>query len=110
MTEKKFVAINYIHCTPEYKERFEFLFGSRAKAIDAMPGFIDMHVLKPSKDSDPYLIVSYWESEEVFKDWTKSEAFLKGHARGFEDVAKAREEGKPAPMSSVFKTYEIVAN
>jgi heme oxygenase (mycobilin-producing) len=107
---KKFVAINYIHCTPEYQERFEFLFGSRVKAIDTMPGFIDMNVLKPAKEGDPYLIVSYWEDEATFKDWTKSEAFLKGHARGFEDVAKAREEGKPAPMSSVFKTYQIIAN
>lgn len=106
---KNFVAINYIHCTPEYKERFEYLFGTRAKAIDTMPGFIDMQVLKPAKDGDDYLIVSYWENEETFKDWTKSEAFLKGHARGFADVAKAREEGKTAPMSSVFKTYKIIA-
>lgn len=110
MMEKKFVAINYIHCTPEYKERFEHLFGTRAKAIDTMPGFIDMHVLKPAKPDDAYLVVSYWQTEEAFKEWTKSEAFLKGHARGFADVAKAREEGKPAPMSSVFKTYEIIAN
>ena len=107
---KNFVAINYIHCTPDYKERFEFLFGSRAKAIDTMPGFIDMQVLKPAKEGDDYLIVSYWENENTFKDWTKSEAFLKGHVRGFADVAKAREEGKPAPMSSVFKTYQIIAN
>jgi heme oxygenase (mycobilin-producing) len=110
MRDKKFVAVNYIHCTPEYKERFEFLFSTRTKAIDTMPGFIDMHVLKPSKETDPYLIVSYWSNELAFKDWTKSDAFLKGHVRGFEDVAKAREEGKPAPMSSVFKTYEIIAN
>lgn len=107
---KHFAAINYIHCTPEYQEKFEFLFGTRAKAIDEMPGFIDMQVLKPLKQGDAYLIVSYWENETAFKDWTKSEAFLKGHARGFADVAKAREDGKPAPMSSVFKTYEIIAN
>lgn len=46
--EKKFVAVNYIDCTPEYKERFEELFGSRAHAIDEMPGFIEMHVLRPA--------------------------------------------------------------
>lgn len=107
---KNFVAINYIHCTPEYKERFEFLFGTRTKAIDTMPGFINMQVLKPVKENDDYLIISYWENEEAFKTWTKSEAFLKGHSRGFADVAKAREAGKPAPMSSVFKTYQIIAN
>lgn len=108
MSQKKFVAINYISCTPEYRERFEYLFGSRARAIDKMPGFVDMMVLKPSKDDDNYLIVSHWESEEAFKSWTSSPEFIEGHKRGFEDIRKAKEEGKPAPMTSDFKTYTIL--
>jgi len=108
--QKNFVAINYISCTPEYKERFEELFATRAKAIDTMPGFLDMHVLKPLKDGQEYLIVSYWETEEAFKTWTQSEAFIEGHQRGFADLAKAKIEGRPAPMSSDFKTYKIIAN
>jgi heme-degrading monooxygenase HmoA len=108
--QKNFVAINYISCTPEYRERFEELFGSRAKAIDLMPGFVDMQVLQPAKPEDPYLIVSYWETEDAFKTWTRSEAFLEGHRRGFADLAKAKEEGRPAPMHSDFKTYKIIAN
>lgn len=107
---KKFVAVNYIKCEPEYRQRFEELFGSRAKAIDTMPGFIEMHVLRPNKEDDNYLIVSYWEHENAFKDWTKSEAFIEGHKRGFADIAKAKEEGRPAPMTSDFKTYEIIAD
>lgn len=107
---KNFVAINYVQCDEEYKPRFEELFGSRARAIDLMPGFVDMHVLKPNADDNTYLIVSYWESEEKFKDWTTSPAFLEGHKRGFEDLAKAKAEGKPAPMHSDFKTYKIIAN
>lgn len=108
--EKKFVAVNYIDCTPEYRNRFEELFGSRAHAIDTMPGFIEMHVLRPAKEGDKYLIVSYWETEDAFRDWTKSEAFIEGHKRGFADLAKAKQEGRQAPMSSDFKTYEIIAN
>lgn len=108
--EKNFVAINYINCTPEYKERFEELFGSRAHAIDKMDGFIEMHVLRPDKDEDNYLIVSYWETEDAFKSWTKSEAFIEGHKRGFADLAKAKEEGRPMPMTSDFKTYKVIAN
>lgn len=110
MMNKNFVAVNYIQCSPEYRERFEFLFGSRAKAIDNMPGFIDMHVLKPAGEEDPYLVVSYWETEEAFKDWTKSPEFIEGHKRGFEDIAKAKAAGEPAPMKSDFKTYRIIAN
>lgn len=107
--QKQFVAINYISCKPEYKERFEQLFKSRAGAIDTMPGFVEMHVLRPGKDDDEYLIVSYWDKEESFKTWTQSEAFIEGHKRGFADIAQAKQEGREAPMKSDFKTYEIIA-
>lgn len=109
MKEKNFVAVNYIDCKLFYKERFEELFGSRAKQIDAMPGFVDMQVLRPSKEGNEYLIVSHWENEESFKAWTKSETFLEGHKRGFADIAKAKAEGTEAPMKSDFKTYEVIA-
>jgi heme-degrading monooxygenase HmoA len=104
-----FVAINYIQCNAEYRQRFEELFASRAHAIDTMPGFINMHVLRPGKEGDPYLILSYWEHEQAFKDWTRSETFIQGHKRGFEDIAKAKAAGRPAPMSSDFKTYQIIS-
>lgn len=108
--QRKFVAVNYINCNADYKERFEELFGSRAHAIDTMPGFVDMQVLRPLKDGDAYLIVSHWESEEAFKTWTTSPAFIEGHKRGFADLAKAKAEGKPLPMTSDFKTYQVIAN
>lgn len=107
--QKPFVAINYITCSPEYRERFEFLFANRAKAIDLMPGFHNMHVLRPDKEQDDYLIVSYWDSEESFKAWTSSENFREGHKRGFADLAQAKAEGRPAPMSSSFKTYKAIS-
>lgn len=104
---RDFVAINYIKCEDHYRERFEQLFATRAHAIDRMPGFLNMEVLKPN-DQGEYLIVSHWESEEQFKKWTSSPEFLEGHKRGFEDIRKAREEGKTAPMTSSFKTYQVI--
>jgi heme-degrading monooxygenase HmoA len=109
MSNKNFVAINYIECEPEYRQRFEELFGSRARQIDTMPGFVDMQVLRPSQEGDAYLIVSHWENEASFKAWTKSPAFLEGHKRGFADLAKAKAAGEKAPMKSDFKTYEVIA-
>ena len=105
---KKFVAVNYIRCEDHYRSRFEELFGSRAHAIDKLPGFVNMEVLKPNQDGE-YLIVSHWESEEAFQQWTKSPAFLEGHKRGFEDLKLARERGEKPPMSSSFKTYQVIA-
>ena len=109
-TEKGFVAVNFISCKPHYRERFEELFGSRAHAIDRLPGFRNMNVLRPKKEEDNYLIVSYWDNEENFKAWTGSPEFIEGHKRGFEDLKSARERGEEMPMHSDFKTYEILAN
>lgn len=106
---KKFVAINYIQCDQNYAERFEELFATRAHAIDRLPGFIDMQVLKPSNEKDEYLIVSHWSSEDDFKNWTKSPEFIEGHKRGFEDIKIAREKGEKPPMTSSFKTYQVIA-
>ena len=108
-SKKDFVAINFIDCIPSYKPRFEELFGSRAQAIDRMPGFQSMQVLKPKDGDSSYLIMSFWENEEAFKQWTGSQEFIEGHKRGFEDIAKARQEGKEVPMKSTFKTYEVLA-
>lgn len=108
--QKNFVAINYIQCLPEYKERFEYLFSSRAKAIDTTPGFIEMHVLRPEKEADAYLVISYWQTEDAFKNWTRSAEFIEGHKRGFADIAKAKLEGTTPPMTSDFKIYQIIAD
>lgn len=105
----EFVAINYINCSADYKERFETLFASRAKAIDTMPGFRNMYVLGPQEEGGAYLVVSHWDSEEDFKRWTGSPEFIEGHKRGFADLAKAREEGREAPMKSSFKTYTVIS-
>lgn len=104
-----FVAINFITCKDHYRVRFEELFGSRAKAIDRMPGFKRMQVLRPNRDGEAYLIVSYWENEESFKQWTGSPEFIEGHKRGFEDLRLAKERGEEAPMTSDFITYDVIA-
>lgn len=110
MNNLGFTAINYISCKEDYKDRFEELFKNRAGLIDNNKGFRNMHVLRPAKPEDDYLIVSYWDSEEDFTAWTQSKNFIDGHKRGFADIKKAKEEGKEPPMKSSFKTYQIITN
>ncbi len=105
-----FVAVNYIDCKPHYRERFECLFCSRARAIDRMPGFLGMHVLKDTKDEQPYLVVSYWKDQASFDAWVGSPEFLEGHKRGFEDLAEAKRRGEEPPMTSRFHTYAILTD
>lgn len=109
-TGATFVAINYITCVPEYCARFECLFCTRAKAIDTMPGFISMQVLKPKKAGEPYLIVSHWASESAFDAWVGSPEFVEGHKRGFEDLRQAKAAGHAPPMTSSFQTYSVLTD
>lgn len=108
-SEFPFVAINTIHIESTYTERFELLFASRAHAIDKLPGFLRMHVLKPSDGDGAYLIMSFWNSEDDFKAWTLSPEFLEGHKRGFADLELAKKEGNNPPMRSSFKTYNTIS-
>lgn len=104
----RFVAINRIRCRADYRERFEQLFQTRAHAIDRMPGFLGMQVLRPRNENEPYLVISFWESEEAFRGWVGSAEFYEGHKRGFEDMRIAKERGQEPPMQSEFVTYDVV--
>ncbi|MCX7801118.1 MAG: antibiotic biosynthesis monooxygenase [Fimbriimonadales bacterium] len=105
-----FVAINTIHCSSAYAGRFEELFRTRAHAIDAMDGFLGMRVLKPTREGDPYLVVSFWRDGSCFQSWVGSEAFRKGHERAFRDMEEAKARGEEPPMHSAFSTYTVLAH
>lgn len=104
-----FVAINYIACKPDYRDRFECLFCSRARMIDNMPGFLGMKVLRCTEEQQPYLVVSFWTDEASFQAWVGSPQFHEGHKRAFEDLRAYKERGEEAPMKSDFKTYSVIA-
>jgi len=103
-----FVAINTIRCQEHYVEKFEELFKTRAHAIDRLPGFLGMQVLRCQGGENEYLVISHWTSESDFRGWVGSPEFLEGHRRGFEDVRVAKESGQAPPMESKFQTYELV--
>ncbi len=107
--EPAFVAVNFIRCEPAYRERFETLFATRAHAIDRLPGFLSMQVLRPEREGGDYLVVSQWTAREAFDAWRQSPEFIEGHRRGFEDVRAAKEAGQTPPMTSRFETYDVIA-
>ena len=72
---------NRIYVNPEYAEQFEERFRNRAHLVDGMPGFISNKVLRPVKKDDPYIVLTFWESREEFKNWVNSEEFRKGHSQ-----------------------------
>jgi len=76
-----FVTMNRIFINKGYIEAFEERFRDRAHEVDKMKGFIRNLVLRPNNTDDPYVVMTFWETEEDFTAWIHSEAFIKGHAK-----------------------------
>lgn len=88
------VVTNRIPVAAGHEAAFEERFRNRAHLIDRSPGFIRNLVLRPVQrrfnhrtgewetiaEQGYYLVQTYWESEEAFWDWTRSESFRIAHS------------------------------
>ena len=109
-----FVVTNRIPVSVSHEAEFEERFRNRAHLIDQSPGFIKNLVLRPvkrrfshqtgqweeTKEQGYYLVQTYWESEQDFWNWTKSESFRIAHSNR-----------PPAEMfagANVLETHEII--
>lgn len=72
---------NRIDVASEHAEAFERAFRERAGLVDSTPGFVRNQVLRPTREGEPYVVLTTWESYDAFTAWTKSEAFRKAHAQ-----------------------------
>ncbi|GIK54321.1 MAG: antibiotic biosynthesis monooxygenase [Planctomycetota bacterium] len=75
-----FIVMNRFQVTPGREQDFMDAFMGRARAIDSVPGFLGLDMLKP-KGAGAFISMTRWASEEDFVAWTKSDAFKQGHAR-----------------------------
>lgn len=87
------VVTNRIPVAKGHEAEFEDRFRNRAHLIDQAPGFIKNQVLRPvlrrfnheigeweeAGEQGYHLVQTYWESEQAFWDWTRSEAFRIAH-------------------------------
>jgi len=88
------VVTNRIPVNEAFEEEFEERFRKRAHLIDQSPGFIRNLILRPvqrrlnhqtgeweeKEEQGYYLVQTYWESEEAFWAWTKSDSFRAAHS------------------------------
>lgn len=72
---------NRIPVKPEYAAKFEEAFLARLGLVDQMDGFVAYKLLRPSKAEDPYVVLTFWQSEAQFRAWTQSENFREQHKK-----------------------------
>ena len=83
------VVMNRITVAEGREKDFEDTFTARDRAVDAMPGFIDLEVLRPGEGTT-YIVMSKWKSREDFENWTHSEAFAAAHKKPSPGLASTR--------------------
>ena len=77
-----FIAMNRFQVKKGCEHDFEHVWLSRDTHLDAVPGFIEFHLLKGPEREDHVLYSSHtvWRSYQDFEVWTKSEQFRQAHA------------------------------
>lgn len=94
------IVMNRIPVAEGREQDFEQTFIGRDRAVDKMQGFIDMQVLRPT-EGRTYVVLTRWQSQEAFKAWTTSEAFIAAHRKQTPGLA----EGRPS-----LEVYEVFAS
>ena len=72
---------NRIPVHPDHAEAFEARFAERLGLVDKMDGFVAYRLLRPTKEDQPYVVLTFWESEEQFRAWTTSDEFREQHKK-----------------------------
>ena len=77
-----YIAMNRFKIVPGNEEDFLDIWRNRETFLDEVPGFKQFNLLRGPTTDEYSLFASHsiWESEQAFRDWTKSEAFRKAHA------------------------------
>ena len=73
--------MNRFKIVPGREKDFEKIWKERETHLDNVPGFIEFHLVKGSKEETYTLYASHstWKSEDDFSNWTKSDAFRQAH-------------------------------
>jgi heme-degrading monooxygenase HmoA len=76
-----FIAMNRFRVRPGAESDFEAVWLNREVYLEAVPGFVEFHLLRGPKNDDHTLYSSHtvWRSRADFEAWTRSEAFRNAH-------------------------------
>lgn len=83
------IVMNRIPVAEGRESDFEKTFTERDRAVDLMPGFVDLQVLRPA-EGRTYVVLTRWKSRQAFEAWTQSEAFISAHRKQSPGLAESR--------------------
>ena len=96
-----FVAVSDLTVPVAGRAALVAAFGHRLGAVDAWPGFRSLQVWADPADATALVMVSWWDTEEAFSAYMRSDDHRQSHARipGGPDRARPRR----------FRRYTVIA-
>lgn len=76
-----FVTVSGIAVPAAGAAALEAAMRNRLRLVDGRPGFGGLQVWRPVRTGDPYRMVTWWDSQETFRDYMQSTAHDISHAR-----------------------------
>ncbi|MBF4575221.1 antibiotic biosynthesis monooxygenase [Frondihabitans sp. VKM Ac-2883] len=109
------VKINAIHVPEGQGAELEKRFAARKHSVDGSKGFEGFQLLRPVKGEERYFVVTTWDSEESFQEWSANGAKA-AHGQGAQsapapDTSAASEQPtapKPVATGADLLEFEVV--
>jgi len=78
-----YIAMNRFRIASGFEDTFVEVWRTRDSKLDTVPGFKEFKMLKGGEIEGGTLFISHslWESHDVFKAWTESDAFKAVHGK-----------------------------
>ena len=96
-----FVAVSDLSVPEAGRAAVVAAFGRRLGAVDAWPGFRGLQVWADPADATALVMVSWWETEEAFTAYMRSEDHRRSHRR--------IPGGPDRPRPRRFRRYQVIA-
>ena len=79
-----YIAMNRFRIAAGREDEFVRIWRERDSYLDEVTGFRQFRLLQGERGEAETIVISHseWDSRDVFRAWTESEAFLQAHRRG----------------------------
>lgn len=91
-----YVSMNRLNVPADYQSNLERAFAQSPERMKNIPGFLEFLFLAPT-EGDEYIVLTKWENEQDFQNWTQSDAFKNAHAGS----------NPNSPVKSDLRTYAV---
>jgi heme oxygenase (mycobilin-producing) len=103
------IVTNRLRVMPAFIETIEKMLIESANiegGQQTADGFVSNYMLKPTKESDPFLVMSFWDSRAAYDAYLKSSAFKLDHA----ESDKLPREAFIIPEPVKIEVHEVIAH